>query len=308
MSANIIVPMDSDGQTETSNLYSQIHIAGALMKTLESILPHAAQNVEGESLKLSETIQALLAQVGQQQSIIDDLIALFSQVEINGKKVSLDEFLSFLHCTLAFSLEKNLMLSESCTGWEASISDDLTELRKLRQHLETTEGAEADSVKSVDAIIGRLNRMCSRIERLRTDNKEKISHENDLKILGSLIAKRTERTEKLAKLMDYVKASVAEKHSLTLRSIIAMQFQDRNTQIMDNAVRLLRQYRELIGDVAHDSEYLDNVSSQLLQNFYSNIQMSDIRAIFIKALDGEHIPFPGSGNKPTNHQDDIEIF
>lgn len=293
---------------EEKDITSKVHIANALMKTLENILPHAAHNVEKESLKLSEAIRELLKHLASQQKYVQQIVSLLNKVEMNGKEASLDEFLAFLRCTLAFSLEKNLVFSESSGEWVKTIEENVAELNEIKQSLAGADGAQKALGKKLDGVVSNLLRMQSRMEDITTNQREKTFHQNDLKVLNDLIEKQPDKSVKLEELLKQIDESITDSKNLASSCIIAMQFQDRNSQIMENASRLLKQYREMIDYGKNDQDYLGNATNQLLQNFYSNIQMSDIRSIFIKALEGEHIALPTADKSQNDNNDDIELF
>ena len=73
--------------------------------------------------------------------------------------------------------------------------------------------------------------------------------------------------------------------------ILGMQFQDRNTQVMENAAGILERYRSLLEDVSSNIELLRSghtatgeTMDEALNSILSNIRLSDIRQRYVNAL------------------------
>ena len=83
--------------------------------------------------------------------------------------------------------------------------------------------------------------------------------------------------------------------------VMGMQFQDRNTQIMDNVTGMLERYRSMLEEVCGNIETLrkgaapsDVIVSLAVENILSSIRLSDIRARYLAAL---------AKAKVSSHQD-----
>ncbi len=79
--------------------------------------------------------------------------------------------------------------------------------------------------------------------------------------------------------------------------IVGMQFQDRNTQIMENVAGMLERYRSMLEDICHN---IDSVRSgdtkgehdvtQAVESILSGIRLSDIRSRYMEALAKAKVP------------------
>jgi len=100
--------------------------------------------------------------------------------------------------------------------------------------------------------------------------------------------------------------------------IMGMQFQDRNTQIMENVACMLERYRSMLEEVCRniDSTRDGNVTSahniaEAVDDILSSIRLSDIRTRYVEALrkakvhsHSDEIIQPASGAA----SEDIELF
>lgn len=98
--------------------------------------------------------------------------------------------------------------------------------------------------------------------------------------------------------------------------VMRMQFQDRNTQVMDNIVSILERYRNMLEEICGNIEAmrqseiaLGNNISNAVENILSGIRLSDIRSRYLQALRKAkvHTGDDTSDGKPQA-TDDIEIF
>ena len=87
--------------------------------------------------------------------------------------------------------------------------------------------------------------------------------------------------------------------------ILSMQFQDRNTQVMENAAGILERYRSLLEEVSGTIERLraghaatGETIDQALESILSNIRLSDIRVRYVEALRKANI-------HSSNQEDDV---
>ena len=100
--------------------------------------------------------------------------------------------------------------------------------------------------------------------------------------------------------------------------IMGMQFQDRNTQIMDNVAGMLERYRSMLEDICNniDSVQDGNVQGehdvkQAVDSILSGIRLNDIRSRYMEALAKAKVP--GHANNLTvvaenEPYEEIELF
>ncbi len=99
--------------------------------------------------------------------------------------------------------------------------------------------------------------------------------------------------------------------------MIAMQFQDRNTQVIENVTSILERYRSMLEDIYNNIDSMDNVSSQDMQHITNNVEhilsgirMSDIRDRYVAALKKAkmHTHVNTQVTPESYDNDDIELF
>lgn len=100
--------------------------------------------------------------------------------------------------------------------------------------------------------------------------------------------------------------------------IIGMQFQDRNTQIMDNVAGMLERYRSMLEDVCGNIEAVrkgevspeGELASSAVQSILSSIRLSEIRSRYLQALSKTKVPSPAEllDTPPETPVGDIDLF
>ena len=101
--------------------------------------------------------------------------------------------------------------------------------------------------------------------------------------------------------------------------IVGMQFQDRNTQVMDNVAGMLERYRSMLEEVCGNIETLREGSdakannqtvARAVEEILSSIRLSDIRARYLDALAKAkmHESVEVSSAKANTEGNDIELF
>lgn len=99
--------------------------------------------------------------------------------------------------------------------------------------------------------------------------------------------------------------------------IMGMQFQDRNTQIMENVAGMLERYRSMLEDICSNIDsmregdtHADHDVTQAVDSILSGIRLSDIRSRYLQALSKAKVH--GHANNLTVVEeepcDEIELF
>lgn len=127
-------------------------------------------------------------------------------------------------------------------------------------------------------------------------------------------------SEHFMTLANYIEAqgkSVPPEVTEALHGIVMrMQFQDRNTQVMDNIVSILERYRSMLEEICGNIETmrqseiaLGNNISNAVENILSGIRLSDIRTRYLEALRKAKVHTGDeSGTAAPQETDDIELF
>lgn len=99
--------------------------------------------------------------------------------------------------------------------------------------------------------------------------------------------------------------------------VMGMQFQDRNTQIMENVVCILERYRSMLEEVCANIEEMrsghENPAqdmSKAIQDILSSIRLGDIRARYLEALKKAKVTAVEELSLETDiqHANGIELF
>lgn len=99
--------------------------------------------------------------------------------------------------------------------------------------------------------------------------------------------------------------------------ITNMQFEDRNTQIMENVVSILERYRSMLEDISRNIEGMQEGSpatghniAQAIESILSSIRLGDIRARYLDALKKANVAHEGSDNASTEESNSsvVELF
>jgi hypothetical protein len=97
--------------------------------------------------------------------------------------------------------------------------------------------------------------------------------------------------------------------------IMGMQFQDRNTQIMENVTGMLERYRTMLEEVCTNIEAVHEGESapghniaHAVENILSSIRLSDIRNRYLEALSKAKVHSTTQPMEPTPPVQDIELF
>ena len=97
--------------------------------------------------------------------------------------------------------------------------------------------------------------------------------------------------------------------------VMEMQFQDRNTQVMDNVSGMLECYRSMLEEVCsrieavrEDSEHGEQTVAHAVDNILSSIRLSDIRTRYLDALAKAKLHSPKEEEGVGQPTQDIELF
>ena len=97
--------------------------------------------------------------------------------------------------------------------------------------------------------------------------------------------------------------------------VMAMQFQDRNTQIMDNVAGMLERYRTMLEEICgnidamrHGEIASGHTINQAVDSILSSIRLTDIRTRYLEALHKAKGHTDESPQETPAETQDIELF
>lgn len=131
----------------------------------------------------------------------------------------------------------------------------------------------------------------------------------------------TEISENFTLLVDYIRNQQTDLPDPVANAIstiiMGMQFQDRNTQIMQNVAAILERYRTMLQEICSNIEsskegdqYQHQNIANAIDEILSNIRLSDIRMRYMEALTkakmGSHLSEENGNDDPTGES--VELF
>lgn len=266
-----------------------VSVGGAAVKTVSAILPEAAQAVEQAGHDLSQRFVALAKSANAQSDILQALIATVGAIEVNGKQVTLDEFIELFSSTLDDSTSKMLFVAKKALSMVYNMDDaiqNLHEIEKFSRKIQSItrqssllalnaqiEAARAgEAGKGFSVVANEVKVLSSEIAKLSEQMRQRTSIIMRSVVDGFSVLKEVATTDMNANIMakdtleammqglvkqndksrEVMQKSAASSRdiSTTIQSMVMdLQFQDRNSQICENAALMLQQFIAHMGEV-----------------------------------------------------------
>ncbi|MDR3449168.1 MAG: methyl-accepting chemotaxis protein [Alphaproteobacteria bacterium] len=328
---------------------------GAL-QVLTAVLPDAARRVEEASRQLTQRFKNLADSSKTQGDIVNALVSTIGTITVEGKDVTLDDFIALFSKTLDDSVTKMLIVSKKALSMVYSMEDAIKNLQDIENFSKQIQaitrqskllalnalieaaragehgkgfGVVADEVKILSERVSEL----STSMRVRTNiiMKSVVDGFNLLKevatsdinanieakeVLENMMAGLVRQSEKTSSVM---KGAAQTSHEITESIhglIVDMQFQDRNTQIAENAADIIRQCVALFEsvrakaaallegeDFSPGRQSVQEAAGQIL----AVIKLGEIRQKYIETMQAAgHMAAvdAGAGHPPQ----DVELF
>lgn len=106
---------------------------GAALQMLMKLLPEASKNVEHASQDLTVRFKTLAENSATQGDMVQALLATIGTLEINGKRVPLDEFIALFSKTLDDAINKLLFISKKALTMVYSMDDAIKNLHEIEK-------------------------------------------------------------------------------------------------------------------------------------------------------------------------------
>lgn len=267
---------------------------GAALKMLTTLLPDAAKNVEHASRDLTDRFKALAESANAQSDIVQALLSNIGSIPLDGRRVSLQEFIDLFSKTLDNSVEQMLFISKKALSMVFSMDDAIKNLHEIENFSKKIQeitkqsnllalnalieaaragevgkgfGVVANEVKTLSGEIATL----SESMRARTDIIMK-SVQAGFEILkevattdmgGNIAAKETleslmqglvRQSEESLLVMNGSAKTSREISHAIQGMIVNLQFQDRNSQITENSVSVINHCLKVFEDILHKEE------------------------------------------------------
>lgn len=289
---------------------STSQVIDALIGTLEQVLPHAAQLVEQKTQELVEHITALVGQAGIQEQHLARVLGAVQHMRIDPYDLPLGDYLRRLQVSLTFSLESNLHFANFSGQWARQLQEHIRELHPWTKEAEALSEQASGPLKPFLRDLARhmqqahndLSLLHEEIATTTVDRQQRAIYTQDLKTIARIIADQPHSMQQLTQLLSEATQSARHITDAGRSAIMAIQFQDRHSQLIENSVRLLARLRQGISHPEADGAAYYQACSE-------TISMGDVRNIFTgllpSAMQGNHHPAT-----PADSGDDaaIELF
>ncbi len=338
---------------ELKTWISQTALYGQSVDVLCNLLSESAKYVEVNTHRLNDQFVGLATGAREQGEQIQKVIDLSKGIEVAGEVISVSDFIGVFSETLSSLMQKILAVSENSMNMAyqmesaikniAYLEEFTTRIRTINRQMNflalnaTIEGARAgeagkgfnvvaEEVKNVSKEIGGLtNDMAKRIgtvsdslhssyklveDLATTDMSDNILAQEKLDIL---LAGMVAQNERFTEVMKRAVATSKEISGNISQAVVSMQFQDRNTQYVGNAVGVLRHFFEHLSTLPADMEPHGETVVAAARFISSQFTLSEFRKAFlehlidknwIKAEDVEGV----TSSQSTASDDDIEFF
>ena len=329
------------------------------LKMLTSLLPESAKNVESASFDLTERFKKLAHNSNMQSEMVDALLANIGTIALGERKVSLEEFIQLFSKTLDDSVTKMLFVAKKALAMVYNMDDAIKNLneiaffsRKIQEItkqsnllalnalIESARAGEAGKGFAVVASEVKLlsGEIASLSEHMRArtdlimksvvdgfsvlkevataDMNDNIMAKETLEALMQGLVKQSE--ESIRVMSDSAASSKAISHSIQ-GLIMDLQFQDRNSQVIDNAVSIIDQCLAMLDDIAgkarnlakEDSDHKDQ-AYKMASSILSVIKLGEIRQRYAQMLQSQGIVTPEAAGAAAGdgkqQLEDVELF
>ena len=324
--------------------------ASGALELLELLLPEAAREVEQASGDLTTRFRALASSATAQSEIVHELVQTIGSIELEDKKISLKEFMALFGTTVDDAIGKLLFVSKKAISMVYSMEDAINNLKEievfskevqeitkktrllaLNATIEAARAGEAgkgfsvvaDEVKGVSTQISELSQQMHLRTQAITESvsvsydvlKEvaTIDMNSNLEAKDTLHALMEGLAKQNAKSMEVMQQSAntsRETADAIKGMVMNLQFQDRNSQITENAVRIVRQCLVLFdfcrGSKARDTHAIQTMADSIL----SVITLGEIRNRYLQKMkDDKFLPESTVVHlQPQDSEDNIDLF
>lgn len=334
---------------------------GAALKMLTTLLPDAAKDVETASHDLTARFKTLAESAGSQGEMVQALLSTIGTIEVGDKRLPLDEFIAMFSKTLDDAISKLLFVSKKALSMVYSMDDAIKNLHEIENFSKkiqaltkqsnllalnaTIEAQRAGEVgKAFSVVASEVKTLSKEVATLSEDMRTRTNIIMKSVVEGFNVLKEVATTDMnsnimakdtLESLMQGMVKQSGESMNVMRQSagtskdisqsiqgmIVNLQFQDRNTQITDNAVGIIRHCLEVFEDIlnkerammAHGTLMADMPAvQQAIDAVASSIKLGDIRQKYMEILHREgaikDAGLKEPDSKQGNQNQDIELF
>jgi methyl-accepting chemotaxis protein len=319
------------------------------------LLRQSASEVENSTSDLSTNFQNLAQSTGRQSGVIDKLIHMVNHLEHNDGAISLADFMSMMEHNISDTISKIVNISENAMTLAFAMEDVVEQLDGIEQFVQkvnkinketrmlalnaTIEAARAgdaghgfavvaNEVKEVsmqvDSMANEMQTQITQISKTLRAGRETLGKVAGMDLSSNITARSKldelmkamlKQNEKITSTMQESSEVIKQISGQIAYMTVGIQFQDRNTQIIDNVINLLLSIRE--HEMSPSENELPDNAQAALEQLTNKITLSAFKnMIFEKAASkGIEVSHSNSSNISifnNNHAseatDDIELF
>ncbi len=324
--------------------------ASGALELLESLLPEAALEVERASCDLTERFKTLAASATTQSELVQSLLSAIGSIDLDDRKITLHEFTDLFSSTVDDAIGKLLFVSkkaiEMVYGMEDALKDlneierfsqevqkitKQTKLLALNANIEAARAGEAgrgfavvaDEVKSVSQQVAELSEAMSARTSAIMKNVSKsygvlkevatIDMNANLEAKDTLNALMQGLTQQNQKTIEVMRSSADTSREIAQSiqgMVVNLQFQDKNTQIMDNAVRIVNKCLSLFDFCRRFDRRDTSLIQRMADSILAVITLGEIRQRYAtKMRDDNFLPdIAIVASNASANADNIDLF
>jgi methyl-accepting chemotaxis protein len=353
---------DTSPSSVMEDAFALVFAGGNALELLAAVLPESAKNVEKASYDLTDRFKTLAQNANTQSEIVEGLLTNLGTIVLEDRRISIEEFIQLFSKTLDDSISKMLFISKKALSMVYNMGDAIKNLHEIERFSKKIQqitkqsnllalnalieaaragdagkgfGVVADEVKALSHEIAVLSDTMSvrtgiilksvtdgfdvLKEVATTDMQDNILAKDTLEYLMHGLAKQSNDSKQV---MQQSASSSREISNSIQAMIVDLQFQDRNTQVMENSVNIIRQNLDMLEvirqkvDVLAKEGGIDVVNlpqvHKAMESVVSVIKLGEIRQRYVEMLQENGLTPPASASTAADvqsqHLQDVELF
>jgi len=280
-----------------------------------AMLNESASEVEASASALSDNFRSLAAATSEQGGVLDRVVRTVNQLQHKDGHITLEKFIEMMGYNISDTIDKIVTISENAMSLSFVMEKVIDELHGIERFIEqvnkinnqtrmlalnaTIEAARAGSAgagfgvvanevkqvsQQIDGMAKAMQLQISTISQSLESGRETLGKAAGIDMSGNITA-RTEldalmkallsKNNELSKIMQLSAKSVKEISSEIGNITIGVQFQDRNSQIINSIVQLI--YAMRLHEKTPEKNPLPKDTGQALEKISSVINLSAVR-------------------------------
>ena len=332
---------------------------GAGLRMLMKLLPESAKNVELASEELTVRFKTLAESAGTQSDILQALMANLGAIQLEDKTISIEEFIGLFSQTLDDSIAKMLYISQKAVSMVFSMGDAINNLKEIETFCKQIQGITkqsnllalnalieaarageagsgfrvvANEVKTLSSEIATLSETMNARTRIimksLTEGSVVLNELATTDMSGNILAKETleslmqglmKQSEESMRVMQESSAASKDISTSIQGMIVNLQFQDRNSQVTENAVSVIGHCLEVFEDILSKEKAMVDSGAlpadapgvqKAVEDLLAVIKLGEIRKHYLSMLEqsGVVTAETAASQTPPQTNEDIELF